>query len=160
MKGSLKVLFIIFAALSILLPFQAKAKDVVIRKPPETLDKFYPPLSKKPEFIIQMHKMSTHFGGVFVDMGEKDWENAEKHGDQLAEEYKKTSEMVPEWKDYFNLEAAASFAKAVKTRDPKQIGKASNELGKTCGNYFYGIRIVPFHNLLSSLQETGLAYWG
>jgi phosphorylase/glycogen(starch) synthase len=31
---------------------------------------------------------------------------------------------------------------------------------KQSGNYFYGIRIVPFHKLLSSLQETGLAYWG
>lgn len=31
---------------------------------------------------------------------------------------------------------------------------------KDSGNYSYGIRIVPFHKLLSSLQETGLAYWG
>lgn len=134
MKGYLKVLFIIFSVLSILMPLQTKARDVVIKKPPESLDKFYPPLSKKPEFTIQMHKMSTHFGGVFVDMREKDWENAEKHGNQLEQEYKKTSEMVPEWKDYFNLKAAANFAKAVKTHDPKQIGKASKELGKTCGS--------------------------
>jgi hypothetical protein len=134
MKGYLKVLFITLIMLSMLMPLQAKAKDVVIKKPPESLDKFYPPLSKKPEFIIQMHKMSTNFGGVFVNMGEKDWENAVKRGEQLEEEYKKTSKMVPEWKDYFNLEAAASFAKAVKTRDPKQIGKASQELGKTCGS--------------------------
>lgn len=31
---------------------------------------------------------------------------------------------------------------------------------KHSGNYFYGIRIVPAHKLLSNTQETGLAYWG
>merc|ERR1712000_382137 len=101
MKGYVKVLFITLSMLSMPMPLQAKAKDVVIKKPPESLDQFYPPLSKKPEFIIQMHKMSTNFGGVFVNMGEKDWENAVKRGEQLEEEYKKTSKMVPEWKDYF-----------------------------------------------------------
>ena len=133
MKGTLKVLFLLFFLLNLIIPLQAYAKDVVLRKPPESLDKFYPPLSKKPEFIIQMHKMSTHFGGVFVDMGEKDWENAIKHSDQLVEEYKKASEMVPEWKDYFALDASINFAKAVKTRTPQEIYKAAKGLGKTCG---------------------------
>lgn len=116
-----------------LLPLSSMAKDYVVKKPPESLDKFYPPKSEKPEWIQQMHKISGHFGGAFVDVGEEDWENAEKHADQLVEAYKKASEMVPEWKDYFDHEAVKAFAEAMKTRDPAKIGKSARAVGATCG---------------------------
>ncbi len=80
-----------------------------------------------------MHKMSTHFGGVFVNLKEKDFENVDMHADKLVEEYKKTSEMVAEWEGYFDIKAAEAFATAAKTHDIAQAGKASGGLGKTCG---------------------------
>ncbi len=113
------------------LPVQAK--DMVIKEPPKSLSKYYPPESKEPKWIQQMHKMSTHFGGVFVNLKEKDFENVDKHADKLVEEYKKTSEMVPEWEEYFDIKAAEAFAAAAKTHDIGKAGKASGGLGKTCG---------------------------
>jgi len=80
-----------------------------------------------------MHKLSNHFGGVFINLKEKDFENVDKHADKLVEEYKKTSEMVPEWEEYFDIKAAEAFAAAAKTHDMKKAGKASGGLGKTCG---------------------------
>jgi len=114
-------------------PGLAGAKDLVVKPPPESLNKFYPPESKEPKWIQQMHKMSGSFGGVFVNMKEGDWENAEKLADQFVEVYKEAAEMVPEWKDYFDLDAAKNFAATVKTRDGKKIGEASGPVGKTCG---------------------------
>lgn len=114
-------------------PMRSEAIDVVLKKPPESLDQYYPPLSKEPKWIQAMHQLSKHFGGVFLDMKEKDWENADKHADQLVEAYKKTSEMVEEWKDYFDNKAVETFAAAVKTHNPEEIGKASKAVGKTCG---------------------------
>jgi hypothetical protein len=109
------------------------AKDMIVKEPPKSLSKYYPPESKQPKWIQQMHKMSTHFGGVFVNLKEKDFENVDMHADKLVEEYKKTSEMVPEWEDYFDIKAAEAFAAAAKTHDIAKAGKASGGLGKTCG---------------------------
>ena len=44
-----------------------------------------------------MHKMSTHFGGVFVILKEKDYKKVDMHAYKLVEEYKKTYEIVSEW---------------------------------------------------------------
>ena len=110
-----------------------KAKDMTLKEPPQSLSKYYPPKSKEPKWIQQMHKMSTHFGGIFVNLKEKDFKNVDKHADKLVEEYQKTSEMVPEWEVYFDIKAAEAFAVAAKTHDIAKAGKASGELGKTCG---------------------------
>ena len=131
----MKFFQIFFIALAIfnlgLIPTQAK--DMVIKEPPKSLSKYYPPESKQPKWIQQMHKMSSHFGGVFLNLKEKDFENVDKHADKLVEEYKKTSEMVPEWEEYFDIKAAEAFATAAKTHDIAKAGKASGGLGKTCG---------------------------
>ena len=120
-------------AITFILILPAQAKDMVIKEPPKSLSKYYPPESKELKWIQQMHKMSTHFGGVFVNLKEKDFENVDKHADKLVEEYKKTSEMVPEWEEYFDIKAAEAFAEAAKTHDIAKAGKASGALGKTCG---------------------------
>ncbi len=124
---SLFIVIIFFMAIPV------KAKDMILKEPPQSLSEYYPPKSKEPKWIQQMHKMSTHFGGIFVNLKEKDFENVDKHADKLVEEYQKTSEMVPEWEDYFDIKAAEAFAVAAKTHDIAKAGKASGELGKTCG---------------------------
>ncbi|MCA9483057.1 MAG: hypothetical protein KC553_04935 [Nitrospina sp.] len=111
----------------------AFAKDLVVKEPPKSMDKLYPPESKEMKWVQQMHKMSGNMGGVFIDMKEEDWENVDKHAEAFFEAYKETSKMIPEWKDYFDVDAAQAFLKAVKTHDPAQIGKAAKGVGKTCG---------------------------
>lgn len=110
-----------------------RAKDMVVKEPPKSLSKYYPPESRQHEWIQQMHKLSVHFGGVFTNLKEKDFVNVDVHADKLVEEYKKTSEMVPEWEEYFDIKAARTFAAAAKTHDIAKAGKASGGLGKTCG---------------------------
>ena len=119
--------------LAMLVPVPSFAKDVVIKDPPKSMDKLYPPISKEQKWVHLMHKLSGHFGGVFVDMKEQDWENAEKHADQLVDAYKEASDLVPEWKDYFDHDAVKKFATEVKTHDPEKIDKAGAPVGKTCG---------------------------
>ena len=106
---------------------------MIVKEPPKSLSKYYPPENKQSKWIQQMHKMSNHFGGVFVNLKEKDYINVDMHADKLAEEYKKTSEMVPEWEEYFDIKAAEDFVAAAKTHDIVKAGKASGGLGKTCG---------------------------
>jgi hypothetical protein len=43
---------------------------MIVKKPPEPLSNYYPPESKEHKWIQPMHKMSTHFGGVFMNLKE------------------------------------------------------------------------------------------
>jgi len=121
------IAFIFCAALPV------AAREMILKEPPKSLSKYYLPESQQSKWIEQMHKMSTHFGGVFINLKENDFENVDQHADKLVEEYKKTSEMVPEWEDYFDIKAVENFANAAKTHDIAKAGKASSGLGKTCG---------------------------
>ena len=114
-------------------PPLADAKDYIVKEPPASLNKLYPPESQESKWVGQMHKLSTNFGGVFVNMKEDDWENAEKRAAAFLEAYEESAKMVPEWKDYFDLDAAKNFTETVKSHDPAKIGKASGAVGKTCG---------------------------
>lgn len=116
--------------IGIVLP--SRAGDLVVKEPPASMNKLYPPESREMRWVSQMHRISGSFGGVFVNMREQDWENAEKKAAAFVEAYEEAAKMVPEWKDEFDLEAARAFARAVKTRDPAQIGKAAGPVGKTC----------------------------
>ncbi|MBT5471058.1 MAG: hypothetical protein HOK41_10695, partial [Nitrospina sp.] len=131
MGMSLFRFLLIFAAFILIGIHPAHGKDMIVKEPPKSLSKYYPPESKQPKWIQQMHKMSTHFGGVFINLKEKDYKNVDMHADKLAEEYKKTSEMVPEWEEYFDVKAAEAFVAAAKTHDIAKAGKASGGLGKT-----------------------------
>ena len=72
----MKLFRILFIALAIfnLAVIATQAKDMVIKEPPKSLSKYYPPESKQPKWIQQMHKMSTHFSGVFINLKENDFE--------------------------------------------------------------------------------------
>jgi hypothetical protein len=130
--GSFRM-FLILITIIFFIALPVQAKDMILKEPPQSLSKYYPPENKEPQWIQQMQKMSTHFGGVFVNLKEKDFQNVDIHADKLVEEYKKTSEMVPEWEDYFDIKAAEAFAEAAKTHDIAKTGKVSGRIGKTCG---------------------------
>ncbi len=129
----LKPTLILFLLIGILIPSASFADDYIVKEPPKSLDKLYPPLSKEPKWINQMHKVSGTFNGVLVNVRENDWENAEKSAGRFVEAYEETSKLVPEWKDYFDNDAVKKFAETVKTRDPGKIWKTVGPVGKTCG---------------------------
>ena len=124
---------VLLVFLLMFLPMQSLAKDLIVKEPPKSMDKLYPPVSKEQKWVHLMQKLSGNFGGVFVDMKEQDWTNAEKHAAQFVETYKEASELIPEWKDYFDHDAAKKFAAEVKSHNPEKIGEASKAVGKTCG---------------------------
>lgn len=126
---------LLVAILLAVMPFSAssQANDYVVKEPPRSLDRFYPPQSETSEWVRQMHTINGHFGGVLVDVEENDWDNAEAHASQFVKTYEKTSGMVPEWESYFDHEAARRLAAAVKTRDMARIRKAAAAVSQTCG---------------------------
>ena len=125
-------LFIAFAFL-IFAVFPVQAKDMIVKEPPKSLSKYYPPESKQPDWIQQMHKLSTHFGGVFVNLKEKDFENVDKHADKLVKNIKRLRKWFQNGKNILISKPQRLLAAAAKTHDIAKAGKASGGLGKTCG---------------------------
>ena len=108
------------------------AKEVILKKPPESLRKYYPPQSEKFEFLNNMHTMSNAFYAVQLNINEGNWEKANEWAKRLVETYKKTAEMVPEWKKYYDFKKADDYLRAVQSRNPDSVIKAARELGRTC----------------------------
>jgi len=106
--------------------------DITLKKPPESLKKYYPPASEKFEFLNNMHAMSTAFYAVQLNINDDNWENAKEWAQKLVETYKKTAEMVPEWKDYFDFSKADAYLNAVSSKNVDAVIKAAKELGQTC----------------------------
>ncbi len=121
---------LIFLAAAVSLSFGADR--IILKNPPRSLDKFYPPKSEKYEFLSNMHKMSTAFTGIRVNVNDGNWEKALFWAKKLRDTYVKTRDMVPEWKDYFKVNLAENLVKAVESKDVDKTIEASQKLGKTC----------------------------
>jgi hypothetical protein len=77
------------------------ADQVILKKPPASLGKYYPPRSNRFEYVSVMHEMSTAFYGVRLNINEGRWDRALDWANRLKDTYTRAQNMVPEWKDYF-----------------------------------------------------------
>ncbi|MBT5470086.1 MAG: hypothetical protein HOK41_05745 [Nitrospina sp.] len=128
---------IVFAALVgalfFLFPLSpAFSSDFLVTPPPKSMDKYYAESGKVSEWIIQMQKLSTAFSAISVSLDKKNWEVAEKNAELFFESYQKASEMIPEWKEEFNLKAANELKQSIQTKNMEKLGMATEALGKTC----------------------------
>lgn len=105
---------------------------IVLKKPPASLGKYYPPKSKSFEFLTNMYIMSTSFYGINLNINEGNWKGALEWAKTLSDTYKKTARMVPEWKDYYKPALADNLIKAVKSKNVDSVIRASKKLGQTC----------------------------
>ena len=108
------------------------ADKVILKKPPESLKKFYPPASQKFEFLSNMYSMSTAFYGINLNINEGNWKGAKEWALKLKKTYIETSKMVPEWKAYFKPKLADNLVKAVESKSVDKVIEASKKLGQTC----------------------------
>ncbi len=95
------------------------------------MDKFYSERGKTSEWTEQMRKISKTFGTVLINMDRGDWEKAFQSAKDFGSAYQKASEMVPEWKDLFDLEASENFIASIRSQNLKKITQLSTKVGKT-----------------------------
>lgn len=115
-------------------PLCAFSSDFVVSPPPQSMDKYYADSGKLSEWIVQMRQLSTAFSAVFVSLDKKNWGLAEKNSAVFIDSYKKASEMIPEWKEEFDLKAANELRNSILEKDFEKLGTASEALGKTCSH--------------------------
>jgi hypothetical protein len=61
-KSTLALLLLI----GILISSASFAEDYIVKEPPKSLDKLYPPISKEPKWVNQMHKVSGTLNSILV----------------------------------------------------------------------------------------------
>ncbi len=120
-----------FLVLLLVLPLFGVDK-LILKKPPESLSKYYPPKSKRFEWIGNMFEMATSITGIFVNINEGRWDRAKEWAERLSKTYERTSKMVPEWKKFFKLELARNVVREVERKNVKGVVRAVKKLGKTC----------------------------
>jgi hypothetical protein len=124
--GLIVLLFFFFS------PLPTFSSDFVVTPPPKSMDKYYADSGKISEWIAQMRKLSTSFSAIFVSLEKKNWGLAEKNSAIFTDTYRKASEMIPEWKEEFDLKAADELKGSILAKDMEKMGTASKALGKTC----------------------------
>ncbi|MBT5472645.1 MAG: hypothetical protein HOK41_18735 [Nitrospina sp.] len=116
----------------LLLPHIAYSADFTIQPPPQSMDKFYSERGKTSEWIEQMRQINKTYGATLISRDNKKWGEALKHAQNFDSAYQKAAEMVPEWKDLFDLEASKLFVAGIQSQDPKKIEHSSTKVEKTC----------------------------
>ncbi|GBD03102.1 hypothetical protein HRbin19_00377 [bacterium HR19] len=125
--------FAVFSSFLFIVGYSDETK-LNLNRPPKSLDKFYPPVSKDKKFLQAMHSMSLSFKATFLYLQRGDKSKAKKWAENLVKNYLSIPDMVPEWRNYIKRELAESFLKAVESGDMNTIKKSADDLGKTCGS--------------------------
>ena len=81
-----------------------------------------------------MFELEGAFGVVVAGVQQGNFEAAQGAYQVFLEKYSQISDMVPEWKDYFDTELTDALGEALKSGDPRRIGQAIGGVGGTCGS--------------------------
>ncbi len=129
---------------------------VKLKKPPKSLDNYFPPKSEKPIFLYNMHNASTAFTGVFVNIKQGNWDNALKWSQKLKSYYFKIGKMVPEWNKFLRKEEMEKLIDAVKNKDISKVEFYAKKIGQSCAGchkkYMLPVKIkyhYPSYRLIS-----------
>jgi len=111
---------------------QEEEGKISIKRPPKSLDNFYPPKSREKKFLSSMHNMATSFRATMFYLQSGNTERAKKWAENLVKAYLSVNDMVPEWQNYIKKDVAENFLKAVNSGDLERAGALAKELGDTC----------------------------
>lgn len=111
-----------------------KQPSYAITKPPQSMDQYYPPKSEAPVYLLGMFELEGAFSGIMANMQQGNFEAAQGAYQGFLAKYKEFSEMVPEWKDYFDIELVEALGKALQSGNPEQIQQAMGGVGQGCGS--------------------------
>ncbi len=119
----MKKILVLFATLGL----SFGADQVILKKPPASLGKYYPPQSNRFEYVSVMHEMSTAFYGVRLNINEGRWDRALDWANRLKDAYTRAQNMVPEWKDYFQAHLGRPAYKRSEGKEPRPGDKGIQE---------------------------------
>ncbi|MFC1716624.1 hypothetical protein ACFL6S_23350 [Candidatus Poribacteria bacterium] len=108
-------------------------QEYVIRKPPASLDKYYPPEAEGPQYLFAMFAVEGPLMGFMTHLQGGDMAKAKEYFETFKAEYKRVAEMVPEWRvHYWPDEPVNNLEAALGSGNPAAVGPAVGALMQSC----------------------------
>ncbi|MBF0369127.1 MAG: cytochrome c [Magnetococcales bacterium] len=146
MKHPRIIVFALLLACIVTLDF-AKAgstpQTATIELPPASLAAWYKPQNKRQVWLHTMFRLGQSFQAVRDSAEGGDGEALNRWAGIFTETYGKLTQMVPEWAEEVDGEAATALSAAASQGDVKGVKSALRKLGHTCrschGQYKLGV---------------------
>jgi cytochrome c556 len=119
-----------------------KDSVTLIKTPPKSIAQWYKPTNKRQVWLHNMFKLRREMQAVRFYATNKDAAHMQKWAAQLSKHYKKTGEMVPEWKKKLDMGALANLEKHVKNNQYQEVTQALDDLGKSCTSCHADFRAI------------------
>ncbi|HID48160.1 MAG TPA: hypothetical protein EYP40_00840 [Chromatiales bacterium] len=114
----------------------------MVKLPPGSLAQWYKPANKRQVWLHNMFKLRREMQAVRLYAESRDPERLEKWIARLGGDYRKISEMVPEWKRKLDLDAMASLEKASREKRYREVLNALERLKESCESCHTDYRAV------------------
>ena len=115
---------------------------IALKRPPASIAQWYKPANKRQVWLHTMFKLRRQMLAIEIYAKAQDAENLNKWTSSLGKEYRKISEMVPEWEKRINLDAMAELEAAAAEKRFGDVAGAVGELGQTCKSCHKDFRAV------------------
>jgi len=107
-------------------------RAIVLKKPPQSLAKWYKPENKRQVWLHTMFKLRREAQAIDIYAKAKDTANLQKWAGKLDKDYRKISEMVPEWASRVDLDALADLNESASENNFDGVTQALHELNESC----------------------------
>ncbi|MCX9084373.1 MAG: hypothetical protein OIN87_06210 [Candidatus Methanoperedens sp.] len=97
---------------------------------PSSLDRYYQ--SQPPVYLVSMFELGAAMMGIGVNVQQKDMINAKKSYDDFSLKFKESSDMVPEWKKYYDQAAVEKIGASLDSDDVPGVFENIGKVGEAC----------------------------
>jgi len=97
---------------------------------PSSIDQYYK--SQPPVYLISMFELGTAMMGIGVNVQQGDMANAKKSYDDFSKKFKDSSEMVPEWKKFYDQGAVEKIGASLDSGNVPAVFENIGKVGEAC----------------------------
>ena len=94
---------------------------------PSSIDQYYK--SQPPVYLVSMFELGAAMMGIGVNVQQGDMANAKKSYDDFSKKFKDSSDMVPEWKTFYDQGTVEKIGTSLDSGD---VPAVFENIGKVC----------------------------
>lgn len=132
MKNSLLVTIVVILVILGAGVWLASSKDNKSDKEglPPSLGQYYE--SKPSVYLTKMWQLGEAMMGIGVNLQQQDMENAKKSYNDFSKKYKESSNLVPEWKKYYDQDLVEKMGVSLDSGNVPEVFETIGKVGATC----------------------------
>lgn len=97
---------------------------------PSSIDQYYK--SQPPVYLVSMFELGAAMMGIGVNVQQGDMANAKKSYDDFSKKFKDSSDMVPEWKTFYDQGTVEKIGTSLDSGDVPAVFENIGKVGEAC----------------------------